>query len=124
MVFKKAIVIPYNPHVDLEGGTGAGSLLAHKFFAEKHSAVYWDLVNASPHTDVQVAYFYDPKEQAVNYKASVELIEKKESLSEKEEMYIPNWRKSSWEGKQWPGEVWLKIKEILPLLLRARTLPK
>lgn len=111
----RAIMIPYNPHVDLEGGTGAGSLFAHKFFADRHGAVYWDLVNASPHNDIEVAYFYDPEERAVTYKAKVELIESKENLKEQERSYVPNFRISSWDGKQWRGEVWLKLKEILPL---------
>lgn len=115
MSFKKAIVIPFNPHLDFWGGSAIGSLTAHKMFADQHGAVFWDLARASPYSDVNVAYFYDTEEGAVTFKAKVDFIEKKDNISPKEEKYIGNWRKVNWQIAQTPGQVWLKLRDIFPL---------
>jgi len=112
---KKAIVIPFNPHLDFWGGSAIGSLIAHKMFADQHGAVYWDLARACSHSDINVAYFYDSSLRAVTFKAKVDLIEPKENINVKEEKYVPNWRKINWEMKQTPGQVWLKLRDIFPL---------
>lgn len=111
----RAIVIPYNPHVDLEGGTAAGSLIAHKNFADKIGAVYWDLINATSHSDIEAAYFYDPAEGVVTHRSTVVLMEKKDDLNDKEEKFVPNWRRMVWEPEQLAGQVWVKLKDIFPL---------
>lgn len=115
MVSKKAIIIPFNPHLNFYGGSAIGSLAAHKMFADRHGAVFWDLTRASTHDDIKTAYFYDTDEKAVTYKAKIEYIKPKEEIDPKEEKYIPNWRKVNWEDEQTPGQIWLKLKDIFPL---------
>jgi hypothetical protein len=112
---KEAIVIPFNPHINFWGGSAIGSLIAHKWFADKHGAVLWDLVHAGPHPEVKTAYFYDPEISAVTFKSIVERIERKENMDKNDEKFLPNWRKGDWDEKQEPGHVWLKLRDINPL---------
>jgi len=112
---KKAIIIPFNPHLDFHGGSAIGSLLAHKMFADKKGAVFWDLARAREYEDVKVAYFYDTDEKTVTFKAKIEYVKTKKKIALEEERFIPNWRKVNWEGKQEPGQVWLKLTDIFPL---------
>jgi len=115
MSHKRAIVIPTNPHLEFYGGTAIGSLIAHKMFADKQGAVYWDLEKGSCSTDINTAYFYETEEGAATYKAKVDFIDKKDNIKPNEEKYIPNWRKINWQMKQSPGQVWVKLRDIFPL---------
>lgn len=120
MSFRKAIVIPFNPHLNFWGGSAIGSLTAHKMFADQHGAVFWDLARASSYSDVGVAYFYDTEEGAVTFKAKVEFIEQKNNINPEEEKYITKWRKANWKLEQTPGQVWLKLRDIFPLEQKRR----
>lgn len=115
-----AIVIPFNPHLDFWGGSAVGSLVAHKMFADIRGAVYWDLVQASPHWDIKTAYFYDPQEKAVTYRAELQLMLPKEDIKRTEIRYIPDWRRISWNDEQDLGQVWLKFRNIFPLKQKHR----
>lgn len=111
----KAIIIPFNPHLNFYGGSAIGSLVAHKMFADQYGAVFWELIRVKPYDDIKTAYFYDTDEKAVTYKAKIEYMKTKEKIDPKEEKYVPSWRRVSWENKQIPGQVWLKLKDIFPL---------
>jgi hypothetical protein len=120
VVRKKAIVIPFNPHLNFLGGSAVGSLIAHKWFADKNGAVFWDLIHVSPHPEIKTAYFYDNSEKAVTYKSKVDYIRRKEDIDKKDEKYIPNWRRVSWDREQDSGQVWLKLRNIYPLKRKSR----
>jgi hypothetical protein len=120
MAMKTAIVIPFNPHLDFLGGSAVGSLIAHKWFADKHGSVFWDLIHAAPHPEIKTAYFYDKEEKAVTFKSKIQYMKIKEYVKENDEKFIPNWRMISWGRKQDPGQIWLKLRDMHPLKRKHR----
>lgn len=106
----KAIIIPLSPKFQ-----ASGSILSHKFFSDKKGAVLYEILGVKPRYTVNKCFLYDVKKKAVTYKADVEYMKYKQDIEEKDEEYLPGWRRRAWDNDQGDRFTWFKLRNIQEL---------
>ena len=106
----KAIIIPLSPKFQ-----ASGSILSHKFFSDKKGAVLYEILGVTPRDTVKKCYLYDVKKKAVTYQADVEYMKYKQDIEEKDEEYLPEWRRRAWDNDQRDSYTWFKLRNIQEL---------